>query len=101
MTRYEVVVGGESDYQLIIECRSKRHAIEIFRVLSRAKCVLGDLEDWQGNQVPFTEIAIHGHGRFMGDDDAWTVLGVNWNNKNRIDFAHPEKDFEDLGSVTI
>ena len=101
MTRYEVIVGGEDDHQLVIECRSKRHAIEVFRVLSRAKCSLVDLEDWEDTKVPFTEIAIYGHGHFMGYDDAWTVLGVNHENKRRIDFTHPEKGFEYLGSTAI
>ena len=101
MTQYEVVVNGENNYQFVIQCRSKRHAIQVFSALSRAKCSLVDMEELPEFHDPMSDMAIHGHGHFMGYDDAWTVLGVNWRNKKRIDFAHPEKNFEDLGSVKI
>ena len=101
MTRYEVTIATEDHFQVVIECRSKKHAIEVFRALNRAKCSLVDLEDLSETFNPLKTMAINGHGPFMGDDDAWIVLGMNTTNKKRIDFEHPEKGMEYLGSVAI
>jgi hypothetical protein len=102
MNRYEVVMSTiDAEQHVVIHCKNRKHAIELFRLLKKAELEIVSV--MCGDEVTETLEGprIQGYGKMFGKDNLWIELGDTFANKRRIDFTNPEAGFEYIDSVKL